>query len=307
MNTMMNDLIVKYNDILSELKDSYRYQCSEISIKISALNLACTGYEIDIKKFKSDIEEFSSMSDLESRLIAFSLYLSVLKTNESKADIREMFSAMPSNSLKGVYSLICSLIIYCSDKNRMQIHEKFHSLSKTLSVNHPVNNSFEYSPFVLLSSLVDNSADEIERKARSLYYSLHDSGFARGTNAYCSTMYLSIIPYSINAKSIRSIYNSFKPLIPCNQYNYLDCAELYIYDNNFSDHQTIVDIYSRISNLCSYKWFSEQLDVSISVSIYLHSLKCTLLPGIYFLEDYNISSNLLTSMIASTLLLNSNL
>jgi hypothetical protein len=307
MESIIKDLVIKYNYILSILRDSYKNKCSEISIKVSALNLSCTSRDIDLENFKTVIDESDHISDLESRLIALSLYKSMIKKENSEDDIFEILSKLPGNNSKGVYSLICSIIIYCSDKDTNHVIDSYNSLSKILGHNHPVTNAFEYSPFMLLSSMSEYSAEEIEKKARSIYYSLHDSAFARGTNTYCTTMYLSTIPYNADTDYIRKIYTSLKSLIPCNQFNYLDCAELYVHDNNFSDYRPIIEIYNEISNTGSPKWFSEQLDVSIAIGLYLYSLKSNILPKIIFNKDCEINSNLLTSMISSTLLLNSSI
>jgi hypothetical protein len=93
-------------------------------------------------------------------------------------------------------------------------------------------------------------------------------------------------------------------MMPLNQFNYLSCAQLYACDPEFKDYSTVREIYNKIANETGFKWFTEQLDIALAIAIYLNYNNQNPLMHIDWDIRDCLTSSLLTTMIASTILLN---
>jgi hypothetical protein len=210
-------------------------------------------------------------------------------------------SVLPCRS---IYTYICGLMLLSLGNTYESNLAGFIDLYKAIEKSYPLLNCYEYSPFILLSSLAFSDKLKIVEASNEIYYSMHDSGFARGTNSYCTSLYLSTLNKSINTDKLRDIYLKLKAIMPLNQFNYLSCAQLYTCDPDFQDYATIKNIYTRISSETGLKWFTEQLDIALAISIYLNNKNMNPLRHMDWDIKDCLAPSLLTTMVASTILLN---
>ncbi len=309
MNNNLLETIDSFLEVFSLLKDAYKHQCSEISLKMAAFNISSCNHPFDFDKYKKILNKLQLVSNLEHKLIISSLYFSNFEEYEKKLEeyfntYNSKLSFLPS---KNIHSLICGLILIASPNSFDFYTSKFLGAYRSLEESHTLFKSHDYSPFILLAAINANDKYLLAEAPNELYYTLHSSKFARGTNSYCNSLYLSTLNREIDTDRIREIYVSLNSLLPVNQFNYLSCAMLYVCDNNFSDYSAIVGIYEKISTKVGVKWFTEQLDIAIACAIYMKANK---LNPLYHLDlgikDY-LSPGLLTTMIVSTILLNNEL
>lgn len=309
MNDKIQESISSFLNVLSMLKDTYKSQCSEISLKMAAFNISSCKHPFDFQNYKNVVSKIEFTNNLEYKLIISSLYFSNFKEYEKKLEeyyalYYSKLSILPS---KNIHSLICGLIIISSASSFDFYTNKFTDVYNSIEKTNPLFHFYEYSPFILLASINANDKYSLTDVSNEIYYTLHASGFARGTNSYCMALYLSTLNKKINTDKIREIYMNLKSIVPLNQFNYLSCAQLYVCDNKFSEYSSILDIYQRISNKIGVKWFTEQLDTAIACAIYLNSNNLNPLGHLDLGIDDSLSSGFLTTMIVSSLFLNNEL
>lgn len=309
MNDNILETIDSFLEVFSLLKDDYKHQCSELSLKMAAFNISSSKYSFDFEKYKEVLNNLQLVNNLEYKLIISSLYFSNFEDYEKKLEeyknlYNSKLSFLPP---RNIHSLICGLILIASANSFDFYTNKFEGVYRSLEKSHTLFKAHEYSPFILLATINANDKYLIAEAPNELYYTLHSSKFARGTNSYCNSLYLSTLNKEVDTDRIREIYVSLNSLLPVNQFNYLSCAMLYVCDNKFSDYSAIVEIYEKISTKVGVKWFNEQLDIAIACAIYM---KANNLNPLYHLDlgikDY-LSPGLLTTMIISTILLNNEL
>lgn len=305
----MNDDIFVFTNyflsVFSMLRETYKHQCSEIGLKMAAFNISSCKKSFDFENYKRVVSNIDFTDNLEYKLIISSLYFCNFKDYDKK--LNEYFnlylnklSVLP---FKNIQSLICGLILISSPDLFDFYAERFTELFKSLEKAYPLFNSHEYSPFILLASINGNDKHLLTDVSNEIYYALHDSKFARGTNSYSTALYLSTLNKRIDTDKIREIYINLKSMMPLNQFNYLSCAQLYVCDNKFSDYLSIAEIYKNISSKIGIKWFTEQLDIAIACAIYMKANNLNPLGHLDLdIKDY-LSPGLLTTMMVSTLLL----
>lgn len=309
MNKNISESIDYFLNIFSLLKEAYKHQCSEIGLKMAAFNISSCNHSFDFQKYREVLNKIQFTNNLEFKLIITSLYFSNFKEYDKKLEeylnhYSSKLSVVPS---KNIYSLICGLILISCGSSFDYYANKFNEVYNSIEKTHPLFNSFEYSPFILLASINGNDKYKLAEIPNEIYYSLHDSEFARGTNSYCTSLYLSTLNKKIDTDKIREIYKKLKSLLPLNQFNYLSCAQLYVCNSNFSDYTSIADIHKRISSEIGIKWFTEQLDIAIACALYMRENNLNPLGHLDLGINECLSPGLLTTMIVSTILLNNEL
>lgn len=306
----MNENILKsidfYLSVFSILRDAYKHQCSEIGLKMAAFNISSCEHSFDFQKYKDVIYKIDFTNNLEYKLIISSLYYSNFENYDKKLEeyFKNYHSKLSVLPAKNIHSLICGLILISSPDSFDFYAEKFLNIYNTIEKTHPLFDSYEYSSFILLSSINTNEKYSLAEISREIYFSLHDSMFARGTNSYCTSLYLSTLNKKIDTDKIRKIYENLRLLLPISQFNYLSCAQLYACDNEFSDYSAIADIYKEISSEIGLKWFTEQLDISIACALYMNAKNLNPLGHLDLRINNHLSTGLLSTMIVSTILLN---
>jgi L-rhamnose mutarotase len=305
MDYRIQNSINEYLNNLYIIKDMFKESCSEITLKISALNLCSSKHELNREFLRELLGEIDFTAEVESRLILRSLCLSATEdVGKLVEDIKSAYTSLVKTLPRGIYTILCAFIISCTKENRIDYIEKFSELYNELRASHSISNVFEYSPFVLLATLSGRSVREIVEKSKSIYLSLHEAAFARGTNSYCTSLYLSSIDKSIDANMLRNLYTELKKILPLNQFNYLSTAQLYVCNEGFNDYDCIADIFKGISVAQGFKWFSDQLDMAIATALYLKSQNFNPLSYFNLEIDEQLSPCLLATMISLTLLLN---
>lgn len=306
MNDNIFESIDSFLNVFYLLKDAYKHQCSEISLKMAAFNIYSSMNSFNFQRYKEVLNKIHFTDNLEYKLIITSLYFSNFEEYEKKLEeyfnvYHTKLSILPS---RNIHSFISGLILISSANSFDYYANKFTKIYNSIEKSHSLFNSYEYSPFILLASINANDKYSLTEIPNEIYYALHDSEFARGTNSYCTSLYLSTLNKEINTDKIREIYESLKAQIPMNQFNYLSCAQLYVCDNKFSDYSSIVDIHKRISSEVGVKWFTEQLDIAIACAIYMKANNLNPLGHMDLGINGHLSPGLLTTMIVSTILLN---
>jgi hypothetical protein len=86
MNEAIIHSIDSFLNVFSELKDTYKNQSSEISLKISALNISNCKNPFDLNSYKDFLHKIDFTSNLEYKLIISSLYLCNFDDYENKLD-----------------------------------------------------------------------------------------------------------------------------------------------------------------------------------------------------------------------------
>lgn len=309
MNENILESIDSFLNVFSMLKDTYKSQCSEISLKMAAFNISSCRRNFDFQKYKRILGIIDFTNNLEYKLIISSLYFSNFEDYDKKLEeyFNHYYSKLSILPSKNIHSLICGLIIISSANAFDFYTNKFTEVYNSIEKTNPLFNYYQYSPFILLASINANDKYSLTDISNEIYYALHDSGFARGTNSYCTSLYLSTLNKKIDTDKIREIYTNLQSLIPLNQFNYLSCAQLYVCDNKFSDYSCIIDIHKKISNEIGVKWFTEQLDIAITCAIYLKANNLNPLGHLDLGINECLSPGLLTTMIVSTILLNNEL
>lgn len=305
MNEKILESIDSFLSVFSLLKDAYKHQCSEIGLKMAAFNISSCKHSFDFKEYKEVLNKIDFTNNLEYKLIISSLYFSNFEEYDKKLEeYFKLYSAgLSVLPLKNIHSFICGLILISSANSFDFYANKFTKIYNSIEKNQPLFNSYEYSPFILLASINANDKCSLTDISNELYYALHDSKFARGTNSYCTALYLSTLNKKINTDIIREIYVNLKSLMPLNQFNYLSCAQLYVCNNKFSDYSSISDIHKRISSEIGLKWFTEQLDIAIACAIYMKANNLNPLGHLDLGINDCLSPGLLTTMMVSTILL----
>lgn len=305
MNENIIQSIDSFLSVFSALKETYKHQCSEIGLKMAAFNISCCRHSFDLQNYKQTINKIDFTNNLEYKLLITSLYFSNFEEYDKKL---EEYFTLYSNRLpilpsKNIQSLICGLILISSVNSFDFYANKFTELFNSLEKAYPLFNSHEYSPFILLASINGNDKYSLADASNEIYYALHDSKFARGTNSYSTALYLSTLNKIIDTDRIRDIYVNLKSIMPLNQFNYLSCAQLYVCNNKFSDYSGIADIHKKISSEIGLKWFTEQLDIAIACAIYMKANNLNPLGHLDLEISECLSPGLLTTMIVSTILL----
>jgi hypothetical protein len=273
---------------------------------MAAFNISSSKNIFDFQSYRSLLNKIDFIDNIEHKLIITSLYFANFKDYEKKlyeytSLYEEKLSFLP---LRNVQGLICGLILMSSKASIDSYVKKFTAVFNSIKTANPLFNTYEYSPFILLASI--NSSDKYSYydTLNELYYDLHEAEFARGTNSYCTALYLLTLNKKIRATKLRNIYVNLKNILPMNQFNYLSCAQFYTCNEDFSDYDSVAKIYVRISSEVGVKWFTEQLDMVISCAMYLKSEGLNPLKHMDLDITDDLSTGLLSTMIVSTILLN---
>lgn len=249
------------------IEEIFKHHCSDISLKIAALNISGVNGDNPIEFLKLCSAKIDFMEESDQKLIFSSLINTY--SEEFINDIKKATKSLSKSFNRSFYSLLCGFLLVKCSSEVQECSLRFRSLFRRLNDILPLLNSFEYAPIAVISSLDNIDIENTVERASVIYKGLVEAGFAGGTNLYGTSLYLTVQGKEPNYHKMRTLYNNLKEYLPLNPFNYINAALLYIYDEDFKDYSVISNIYSRISSSMPDKWFEEQLNSAVSVALYL--------------------------------------